>query len=132
MEIFLEFLFWLIVEFLLSIGGEILVELGLRSIAEPFQPREERNDLLAILGYALLGLIVGALSLLVFPHPFVSSTRLHGISLLITPTLAGLVMAAIGWWRERKGKTVIRLDSFLYGFVFAFFMAAVRFLFTTF
>lgn len=51
-------------------------------------------------------------------------------SLLITPLLAGLSMSGIGVLRERKGKTIIRLDSFSFGFIFAFGMALVRFMYT--
>jgi hypothetical protein len=131
MEIIIEFLFQIVFEFILQIFGELLVELGLRSAAEPFREREARNPVLAFVGYALLGIIVGGLSLLIFPQSFVRSAKLHWVSLVITPTLAGLVMSLVGWLRNRQGKTVIRLDSFSYGFIFAFGMALVRFLFTT-
>ena len=131
MEIIFEFLVQVVFELFLEIFGGLLVELGVRSLAEPFREREARSPYLALAGYALLGFIVGGLSLLIFPQSFVRSSRLHGISLLITPTLAGLVMSGIGWLRHRQGSTVIRLDSFGYGFIFAFDMALVRFLFTT-
>jgi hypothetical protein len=120
---------WFLLDILLTISGESLIELGLRSLAEPFQEREDRSPLLAALGYALLGFIVGGLSLLIFPYAFVRGSRLHGISLVITPTLAGLAMAGLGWLRDRQGKPRIRLDSFSYGFVFAFAMTLMRFLF---
>jgi membrane protease YdiL (CAAX protease family) len=56
--------------------------------------------------------------------------NLHGIGLLISPLLAGLVMSLIGSLRRRRGMSVIRLDSFGYGFIFAFGMGLIRFLFT--
>ena len=99
----------------------------LRAVLEPFVQRVDRNPLLAGLGYCLLGLVVGGLSLLVFPNSFVRSERFHGINLVITPLLAGLVMAGIGRLRANRGEPLIRLDSFAYGFTFAFAMAAVRF-----
>jgi hypothetical protein len=126
-EVFFSFLF----EFLLQIFGQLLIELGLRGLGESFVRGEERNPILAAIGYGLLGLILGGLSLLVFPEPFVRSERFHGINLIITPVLTGLAMSAIGRLRERQGKTTIRLDSFVYGFLFAFFMALVRFMYTT-
>jgi hypothetical protein len=131
MEFLAEFILQFIFEFLLQIAGELLIELGLRSLGEPFVNREERNPVLAAIGYCLIGAILGGLSLILFPNSFVRSERFHGINLIITPVLAGLVMAAIGQFRERHGKTVIRLDSFVYGFLFAFAMALVRFYFTT-
>jgi hypothetical protein len=131
MEVIFEFLFQLLLEFILQIFGELLVELGLRSLAEPFREREERHPLLTFVGYALLGLTVGGLSLLVFPNSFVRSASLHGISLLIMPTLAGLLMSGMGWLRNRQGQRLVKLDTFSYGFIFALGMASVRFLFTT-
>lgn len=126
-ELILQFVF----EFLLQIAGELLIELGLRSLGEPFVNREERNPILAAIGYCLIGAILGGLSLIWFPNSFVRSERFHGINLIITPVLAGLVMGAIGRFREQHGKAVIRLDSFVYGFLFAFAMALIRFLYTS-
>jgi hypothetical protein len=120
-----------LLEFAVEIFGELLLELGLRSLGEPFVAREERNAVLAAIGYVLLGFLFGALSLLVFPESFVRSENFHGINLIITPVLAGLAMAGIGRLRERKGQTTIRLDSFAYGFLFAFAMALVRFFCTS-
>ena len=131
MELIAEFLVQFVLEFLLQIFGELLIELGLRSLGEPFVHREQRNPILAAVGYCVLGFIMGGLSLLIFPKSFVRSERFHGINLIITPVLAGLVMGLIGRLRELKGKTVIRLDSFLYGFLFALAMASIRFLYTT-
>jgi hypothetical protein len=38
-------------------------------------------------------------------------------------------MGAIGAWRRRRDKAVIRLESFAYGYCFALSMALVRFFF---
>jgi hypothetical protein len=67
----------------------------------------------------------------VFPRSFVRSERFHRINLLITPLVAGLVMGTVGRWRVRHGDTLLRLDTFVYGFLFAFAMALVRFVYTT-
>jgi hypothetical protein len=75
--------------------------------------------------------MLGGLSLLVFPQSFVRSERFHGINLMITPVLCGLLMTAIGRWRARQGDPLLRIDSFVYGFLFAFAMALVRFVYTT-
>lgn len=130
LEFLFEFIFQVVFEFLLQIFGELLVELGLRSVTEPFSSSEGRKPLLAGAGYALLGLIAGGLSLLFFPRALLRSTSLHGISLLITPLLAGGAMSLVGAWRRRRGERLLRLDSFGYAFVFAFAMALVRLLFT--
>ena len=126
MEIILE----LILEGVLYIAGDLLVELGFRSLGEAFTSREERNPLLAGIGYALLGTIAGFLSLLIFPDAIVRSGRFHGINILVSPALAGLGMAGLGWLLERSGKRRLRIDSFAFGFVFALPMALVRFYLT--
>ena len=130
LEFIFEFLFQVIFEFLLQIFGELLVELGLRSVKEPFAEGEARNPILAGIGYAVLGLVAGGLSLIFFPRAMVRSASLHGISLLVTPLLAGATMSLVGTWRRRRGERLWRLDSFCYAFVFAFGMALVRLLFT--
>ena len=70
------FLFELIFEFILDILIEVLAELGLHSVGEAFQSREKRNPFLAAPGYLLLGLISGALSLLLF---LVSMSKFSGL-----------------------------------------------------
>ena len=131
MEIIGELILGFIVEVVLPMIGEILFEFLLHCLGQPFVSRERRNAVFTGIGYFMIGLVLGGLSLLVFPESFARSENFHGISLLITPVVGGLVMAAIGRWRERHGETLLRLDSFVYGFIFAFAMALVRFFLTT-
>lgn len=126
----MEIIFELIFEGVLYITGDLLVELGARSLGETIASRDERNPILAGLGYALLGLIAGGLSLLIFPEAIARSERFHGINVLVAPAMAGLGMAGLGWLLERSGKRRLRIDSFLYGFIFALPMSLVRFYFT--
>ena len=60
----MEFILELLLEFLLQAFAEILVELGLQTLAEPF--RRKPSPLTAALGYALFGALAGALSLRCF------------------------------------------------------------------
>lgn len=117
-------------EFVLQAILELLVEVGLRSAGAPFTARESRNPVFAAIGYCLFGFILGGLSLLVFPDSFVRSERFHGVSLFISPVLAGLLMSLIGRIRKQQGKSLLRLDSFVYGFLFAFPIALIRFFYT--
>ena len=133
MEILFEILFQILVvlfEFVLEIAGSLLVELGVRSLSEVTINQDDRNPIFAGIGYGLLGAVAGGLSLLIFPEAFARSEKFHGISLFISPVLAGVAMAGFGWLLERSGKRRLRIDSFVYGFVFAFPMALVRFYFT--
>lgn len=130
MEIFLEILFEFFFEVVIQIGFEILVELGLHSRAKATRKRKERNPIWVIIGYAVLGIGVGAVSLLIFPQSLLPISKMYQIiGLIITPLLGGLAMSAIGWIRRRKGESLIRLDSFAYGFIFALGMTFIRFLF---
>lgn len=131
MEFIFEILFEVVFEVVLQIVGEVLFELGLRSVSEPFVRREARNPILAFIGYAIAGAGVGGLSLLVFPQTLVRSVGFRGASLIASPLLAGAAMSGLGWLRRRQGKRLLRLDKFAYGAIFAFGMALVRFLFTS-
>ena len=120
-----------IFEGVLELAGDLVFDLIVRCFGQTVTPIDRRNPILAGIGYALLGLIAGGVSLLIFPQAFARSEQFHGISVLFSPVLAGLGMAGFGWLLKRSGKRVLRLDSFIYGFIFALPMAIVRFLYTS-
>jgi len=120
-ELFLEVLF--------EFAGEALLDLALRAIAEVFETSRFTSPVLASVGYTLLGASAGGLSLFIFPHPLVHPSRLHGINLLVSPIVTGLVMSLIGSILSRQGKKVVQIESFGYGFAFAFGMALIRYFF---
>jgi hypothetical protein len=126
----MEFLLEIFFEFLIEVFGGVLLDIVLHVSSRFVRAREAVNALLILIMYFGLGLFVGWLSILIFPKAFVRSSNLHGISLLITPVLAGFTMSAIGWIRLRQGKLLIRLETFSCGFIFAFGMALIRLLFT--
>ena len=129
MEIIFEFIFSIFGEILLQLLAEICVELGLHGVAETIRRKNERNAYLAFIGYGILGGVVGAISLFIFPDLLLDN-RLHAVgNLIVTPIIAGLVLAYIGRVKTRRGKSTIRLDSFLFGFIFAFTMALTRYSF---
>ena len=75
-----------------------------------------------------IGLLLGFLSVMIFPHHLLNSSKHHGISLLISPFISGLVMAAIGRRIRGRGSIPVRIESFGYGYTFAFAFALVRIL----
>ncbi len=82
--------------------------------------------------YGLLGLLAGALSFVVLPHRLVnleSPFGFRGISLLISPIIAGLVLSSVGAVMRTWGKRVTPIEMFWYGFAFALGMALIRFFF---
>ena len=117
----------LLAEFLLQFVIELAAEFGLHAAKDMAQGRNTMPVGVALLGYVVLGLSLGWLSLLVFPERFVSSSPVPGVSLVVPPLFAGLGMWGIGWLRRRHHGHVIRLDRFTFGFVFALSIALVRF-----
>lgn len=126
MEYIFELIFQFLGELVLQIVGEALAELIGHSVKEPFRRPEPVRPWLAVIGYLIFGAVAGAASLWLLPSLFIKSEGLRYANLIITPIVAGLVMAGIGSWRRKRDKEIIRLDTFFYGFCFALSMALVR------
>jgi hypothetical protein len=126
MEFFIEIVLQFLGELLLQLSAELLLELGLHSMANVFE--RPRNPALSVIGYLLWGAIAGGLSLLLFPASFVHNHVLKLANLFITPIVLGGCMMLVGKFRARKEMHIIRLDSFAYGFLFAFSMSLVRYM----
>lgn len=126
----LEMLAELLFEAAFEFVAESLGALILRGIAAVFDTSEFKNPLQAVIGYLFLGGVAGGLSLLVFPHPLVHPSRVHGLSIVISPVLAGLGMSLVGSTLRKRNKKVMQIESFGYGFAFALGMAVVRFFLT--
>jgi hypothetical protein len=105
-----------------------LLDLALRAIDRIFPSSHPRPEF-AFHVYAILGAVAGLLSVLAVPHPMVHRSRFRGISLLVSPLVTGLAMALVGFLLRRRGKKIAALESFAYGFAFAFGMALVRYFF---
>lgn len=117
-ELFLEVFFELV--------GAALLDLASRALAKLFEDSDISNPVLASAGYGLLGVLTGGLSLLLFPHPLVHPSRIHGISLLISPVVAGVVMSLLGSILRKREKEVVQIESFGYGFAFAFGLSLIH------
>ena len=125
LEIFLEIIGEALFEFLAEFIGVLI----LRGLSEVFDTSEFKSPLLAGLGYMFLGGVTGCLSLLLFPHPLFHPSRIPGLSVIVSPVLAGLGMWLVGAVLRKRNKRVMHIESFWYGSAFAFGMAIVRFLF---
>jgi hypothetical protein len=120
---------------ILEIICEFLLELTLAAVAGLLSRALRRfvvtvrrgNPIVSTVVFALVGAGFGFVSAFIFPHPLLHPSRFHGISLLISPVLTGLVMAWIGRAWRRRGRASVRIESFGYGFTFALAMALVRF-----
>jgi hypothetical protein len=133
MEAIVEFLIEVLGELLLGLFFESASEIGLRKLkgkpAVGARPAATTNPIRAVIAYLVLGAVVGAISLWLVPHHLIESHAGRIINLAITPVAAGGLMVLLGRWRRRRDQSVILLDRFGYGVVFAFSMALVRFTF---
>jgi hypothetical protein len=120
-----EIIFELLFELLFQIVAQVLLEFGVHAVAEPFHKKP--NPLVAALGCVLVGLVVGGISLGVFPSYLLKAPGWQWVNLAATPIVAGICAALLGWWRMRKGQSVLRIDTFSYGYLFALTVALVRF-----
>jgi hypothetical protein len=121
----LEVLFEAAFEFVAEFIGALII----RAVGAVFDTSEIKNPVLAYIVYMVLGGVVGGLSLLLFPFPLVHPSRLPGLSVIISPVLAGLGMSMVGSTLQKRNKKAMRIESFGYGFAFAFGMAVIRFLY---
>jgi cytochrome bd-type quinol oxidase subunit 1 len=118
-----------------DIAAELLLEAVFAELAgilsrafRLFRVRVRRaNPVSAAVIFSMVGVCFGFLSVWLFPHHLVHPSRLHGISLLISSILTGLLMAQIGRTVRKWGRQPVLIESFGYGFVFALTMGLVRF-----
>lgn len=127
MEILFEIFAQIISEIFAQIIFEIFAEIGLRSLTEPFKRIKPVNPVFAGIGYVLFGAAAGWLSLLL-PRIFTVPQWLRILNLILTPIACGYLMSKFGQLREKRQEKTIRIDSFLYGYLFALAMAIVRFI----
>jgi hypothetical protein len=126
----MEDLLLCVAELVLELAGEALLDLTARAIAHIAKDLEISGPVIASIAYGLIGASLGSVSLLLFPHPLFHPSRLPGISLLVSPVIAGVVMSLIGLTLREHDKKTVQIETFRAGFAFAFGMALVRIIFT--
>jgi len=72
----------ILVEAFFQVALEAIVALFTRSIRNLFAESNIISPILAALGYLLLGLAAGAVTVLLFPHRLVPPSKIHGTSLI--------------------------------------------------
>ena len=108
--------------------GEVLIELGFRSLGEPFRTRSRAHPVMAAIGIVLLGGVAGGLTSLIWPTRVFRPGPVPGASLVLSPLVTGAMMHRYGDWREDRGGRRSSIATFWGGALFAFSMASVRFL----
>jgi hypothetical protein len=118
-----------LIEFLLQFVIEILFELGIRGVWNRRERKKPAHFILAGIYYAALAAIAGFVTVIFFPEHFIKDTNLRLANFMVAPLFVGFMMGMRGKILRKKGKVAIRLDTFSYGFLFAFIFAAFRFWF---
>lgn len=126
----MEILFELLAETVLQMVAEILIDLGIHPAGTNAKPRAWP----VFAGYAVSGILIGGISLLVLPEHFIRSEILQTANLLLTPVLAGGMVCSIDTLRKvcsidtlrKRQSQYSRCFRFACGFAFAFCMALVR------
>jgi hypothetical protein len=108
-----------------------IVDLMVRSTRNLVAESKPIGPVLAAVGYLSLGSGLGLLSIFLLPHSLIPRSRFHGVSLLVSPVLTGLVMSQVGRFLRRQGKESVQIESFGYGFTFALGVAMIRFIFVS-
>lgn len=127
MDILLEILLQFVIEIFGQLLFEALAEMVIRIFAKAFGFERPQNNLPAGFGYVALAGVSGYISVAMFPHYFLTHPELRIANLLISPVIVGFLMGLRGRRLMKKQKESIRLDSFAYGFLFAFVFGMVRF-----
>lgn len=129
MEVLFELLFEVFGEAILQVIFEALAEVGIHLTRGRVDHAASRSKWRLMVGYPLLGAMVGGLSLLVFSHSLAHSPGARLATLLLAPVVAALATVAIGRWRTRRGQDTVGIDRMAFAYLFALGFAAVRYRF---
>ncbi len=113
-------------EFLLQVLAEGFLYFGVYSLAGPF--RKIPIPWLAAIGYAIFGAAFGGFSLFFVPSYFINDPNLRILNLIVTPLLAGALMAIPGLLRAQSFGVSPRIDRFVNGYLFALAFGLMRYL----
>ena len=116
-QLFAELFFQFLVEGLADVGVHLL------------SGNRRAHPLVSAIGYAILGVVLGAASLSLIKEPFLYEPAWRIANVIITPVFVGFAMGYVGKYREKKGKKTVRLETFLNAYLFALGFALIRFFF---
>jgi hypothetical protein len=122
LEIIFEFVLEFLGELLFELAAQLLAELGLATLAAPFEKKP--NSVLAILAYICFGAALGAVSIAIWPGHIVADPTRRLVNLALTPIAVGLSAAAIQPWRKLATPTI---QVFAQAYLFALTLAGVRY-----
>lgn len=124
----LEALVEIILQVLLQIVVDIAAELGWGAAGESLRSKTRTSAFISYAGAVLLGGLLGFVFTLIFPDRLTGPPPIKGLSLVVSPLLAGMSMHLFGQWRRSRGKDTTRLATFWGGALFALAFAVIRLL----
>ena len=119
-EAIFEIFFGFIGELVLEIVVEVLVEVGFHNTAERVSD-SFRSRTFVGLAYTVFGVILGALSLWVFPKISFDIALIPVLYFIVSPIIAGFSLTTASWLIDRGigNSSWFKWDKFLFGVVFA-------------
>ena len=114
-------------EFLFLGVTELLADLAARKVKSRNPDIYRTNSLFAFVVYAVIGYVLGAVSVYFFSAHIISDSTLRTINLFIFPAAMGFIMSRIGKNLKESGKLTTYLEGFPHGFGFAFCFAFARY-----
>jgi len=122
----LDALLELIFEFIVEFVFQIVAELNFEAVAEFFRRRPVLRAIVALIFIPLLGAFIGLFLSNMLPERMLPKPPVPGISLFVSPLIAGLLMKLFGDWRRNHGHEPTMIATFWGGALFAFSMASMR------
>jgi hypothetical protein len=119
----------LLAEALIQCIGEALAELGWYSVKEALRPSRPPRRIMGLIGHGLLGLLFGALSLLVIPKHFAATASLRALTLFLAPFLSALVMVWVAALFRHDRPSLDNRWWFGNAYLFGLLFALVRYLY---
>jgi hypothetical protein len=123
----LELLLQLVVEVALELAFEVGTAFGWSAIEPSSSDEGHPHKSIGPLGHFLIGIVAGAISLLVYSQRLTPFRFVPGASLLLAPLGTGIIMEALGRFWVSRGHVRMALFTFKAGFLFALGMALLRF-----
>ena len=120
------FLVWLLLSIVFDMVGIVVLEMFLAITHALDEDRTAKG--LAALWLALIGLIVGVVTVVMAPERLLARGPFPGVSLLAIPTILGASMTVWGQFRGHRGKNVSHLGTWYGGAALGLGLAAGRLL----
>jgi hypothetical protein len=114
-------------EVALQLLGNVLAELGWHSVREAIRPSRPPHRIFGLLGFAIIGALLGAASLLALPKHTAVSPALRLLTLLVGPVVSALAVLPIAVVLRRYFTAIEPWWRFGDAYAFALSFALIRF-----